>query len=170
MFLNPLTYKLNAFEARYNFVSSFCAFFLMHFIHLLLLRSSCDQYDSNSMKRTISLPPPVTDTPLYILESSLQTQRLWYETAGKRPKQPESERQYFEKLWKSNFENSNVSCANKLEQKADSGIATSPYKRRTNSNENIAELMYVVCLRCLSCSRGNNHRCFSNFTCFIICT
>jgi hypothetical protein len=73
---------------------------------------SCDSndsgYEKQPFKRAISLPSPQNDTPLYVLESSLYTQRLWYETAGKRPKQPENERQYFEKLWRSNFDNSNV--------------------------------------------------------------
>ena len=65
-------------------------------------------HQSGSIKRTLSLPLPASDTPMYILESSLANQRLWYETAGKRPKQPDSEREYFQKLWFENFENSNV--------------------------------------------------------------
>ena len=95
----------------------------------------------------MSLPSPIAETPLYILESSLQTQRLWYETAGKRPKQPEKERQYFEKLWKSNFENS---CVN-FDTKSTAGgyaaeeveAAVLGMKKRNDSNENIAELLYV---------------------------
>ena len=58
--------------------------------------------------RTVSLPLPASETPMYILESALPTQRLWYETAGKRPKQPDEERKYFERLWLQNFENSSV--------------------------------------------------------------
>lgn len=58
--------------------------------------------------RTLSLPLPASETPMYILESALSTQRLWYETAGKRPKQPDDERKYFERLWSQNFENSSV--------------------------------------------------------------
>ena len=45
---------------------------------------------------------------LIILESTLATQQLWYLTAGLRPKQPPQEREYFENLWKRNFENSDV--------------------------------------------------------------
>ena len=46
--------------------------------------------------------------PLYILESTLATQQLWYATAGQRPKQPQKERDYFERLWKRNFELSEI--------------------------------------------------------------
>lgn len=60
------------------------------------------------LQRAVSLPPPVAQPPLYILESSLQTQQLWYTTAGQRPQQPENERKYFERLWSKNFEASAV--------------------------------------------------------------
>ena len=60
------------------------------------------------LHKALTLPTPVTQAPLYILESSLETQRLWYATAGRRPKQPEQERQYFERLWSQNFANSEV--------------------------------------------------------------
>lgn len=58
------------------------------------------------LRKTLSLPSPKSDTPLYVLESSLKTQHLWYSTAGQRPRQPKHEREYFEGLWKKNFENS----------------------------------------------------------------
>ena len=60
------------------------------------------------MRRTLSLPPAVTAPPLYILESSLESQELWYATAGRRPQQPEEERKYYENLWRQNFEVSSV--------------------------------------------------------------
>ena len=58
--------------------------------------------------RALSLPPPATQPPMYVLESTLQTQHLWYLTAGMRPKQPAQEREYFERLWRQNFDNSSV--------------------------------------------------------------
>ena len=69
---------------------------------------STESNNEVSLKRSTSLPIPVSETPIYVLESSIIAQKLWYETAGKRPKQPENERKYFENLWKSNFENSNI--------------------------------------------------------------
>ena len=56
----------------------------------------------------LTLPAPVTEPPLYVLESSLETQQLWYTTAGRRPVQPAQEREYFEKLWSKNFESSEI--------------------------------------------------------------
>ena len=50
----------------------------------------------------------MTDVPLYILESNLETQQLWYSTAGRRPKQPVHEREFFEQQWQQNFETSSV--------------------------------------------------------------
>jgi hypothetical protein len=58
--------------------------------------------------RALSLPIPKTSPPMYIVESSVETQQLWYETAGQRPKQPEHERKYFERIWAKNFESSKV--------------------------------------------------------------
>jgi hypothetical protein len=55
-----------------------------------------------------SLPAPPDGPPLDVLESSLSDQRLWYQTAGKRPRQPVQEREYFENLWMKNFESSNA--------------------------------------------------------------
>jgi len=60
------------------------------------------------LQRALTLPPSAAEPPLYILESSLETQHLWYATAGRRPKQPTQEREYFEKLWQGNFEQSSV--------------------------------------------------------------
>lgn len=64
--------------------------------------------EDQSIQRALSLPPPATAAPMYVLESTLATQQLWYSTAGLRPKQPSQEREYFENLWKRNFENSDV--------------------------------------------------------------
>eukprot|EP01038_Epipyxis_sp_PR26KG_P004406 gene4406-6232_t len=60
------------------------------------------------LHRALTLPSPATEPPLYILESNIETQQLWYSTAGQRPKQPPKEREYFEKLWSANFEQSAV--------------------------------------------------------------
>lgn len=60
------------------------------------------------LQRSLSLPAPATQPPIYVLESSIDTQHLWYATAGRRPRQPEHEREYFERLWTKNFEQSNV--------------------------------------------------------------
>ena len=49
------------------------------------------------LHRALSLEAPATIPPLYILESTLETQQLWYSTAGRRPRQPKSEREMFEK-------------------------------------------------------------------------
>lgn len=71
-------------------------------------RSLSNEFSQQPLHRALTLPAPVTETPLYILESSLETQQLWYKTAGRRPKQPKREREHFEKLWKENFEASSV--------------------------------------------------------------
>lgn len=60
------------------------------------------------INKALSLPLPAYNPPLYVLESSVQTQQLWYETAGQRLPQPEHERKYFESLWQRNFELSSV--------------------------------------------------------------
>lgn len=72
---------------------------------------SADFPSQQPLQRALTLPAPATDPPLYVLESSLETQQLWYRTAGRRPKQPEQEREYFERLWSKNFEDSNVQYA-----------------------------------------------------------
>lgn len=66
------------------------------------------EFTKQPLHKALSLPPPVTEPPSYILESSLKTQQLWYSTAGRRPRQPDREREYFEQLWRKNFEVSNV--------------------------------------------------------------
>eukprot|EP01041_Mallomonas_annulata_P010839 gene10839-22622_t len=48
------------------------------------------------------------DPPIYVLESSLSSQQLWYQTAGRRPRQPIGEREYFEQLWSKNFQESDA--------------------------------------------------------------
>jgi len=65
-------------------------------------------YCERKLQRAASLPPPVTEPPYYILESTLRTQKLWHITAGRRPKQPSCERKAMEKLWAENFKASNV--------------------------------------------------------------
>lgn len=64
--------------------------------------------DRQPLHKALSNPPPVTEAPSYILESNLETQQLWYVTAGQRPQQPRREREYFETLWLSNFQESAV--------------------------------------------------------------
>jgi hypothetical protein len=64
--------------------------------------------EEEPVRRALSLPPPATDPPVYILESSIDSQHLWYTTAGTRPRQPVEERKYFEQLWQKNFAESNV--------------------------------------------------------------
>ena len=68
-----------------------------------------------TLHKALSLPPPASDPPFYILESNLETQQLWYSTAGKRPKQPANEREYFEQIWKQNFQESKVQYEEPIE-------------------------------------------------------
>lgn len=71
--------------------------------------STCDDdFTEQPLHKALSLPAPATVPPLYILESTLETQQLWYSTAGRRPKQPKREREYFEKIWSENFKASNA--------------------------------------------------------------
>ena len=75
----------------------------------LRISSSLNDFHQSSkarIDRTLSLPPPATQPPMYILESSHAEQQLWYETAGTKPRQPEHERAYFTRLWLQNFETS----------------------------------------------------------------
>lgn len=46
--------------------------------------------------------------PQYILEESFYNQKLWKQTAGRRPPQPVEERAYFENIWAQNFKCSEV--------------------------------------------------------------
>ena len=64
------------------------------------------------LMRTMSLPAPITEPPLYVLESPLSSQRLWYSTAGQRPQQPEHERKAMEALWEKNIAQSEVMPSN----------------------------------------------------------
>ena len=45
----------------------------------------------------------------YFSQEPLSVQRLWRETAGRRPSQPNAERAYFEEQWAKNFSDSEVS-------------------------------------------------------------
>jgi hypothetical protein len=67
-----------------------------------------DDFAHQPLQRALTLPAPATEPPMYVLESSLETQQLWYSTAGRRPQQPEQERKYFENLWKQNFDASEI--------------------------------------------------------------
>ena len=66
------------------------------------------EFNIKPLHRALTLPAPLSEPPMYILESSLETQQLWYTTAGRRPPQPSQEREYFEKLWSKNFEASSI--------------------------------------------------------------
>ena len=100
------------------------------------------------MPRSHSFPAQQTETPLYILESSLTTQKLWHKTAGKRPKQPESERRYFENLWRSNFENSCIdslkvfASPDKVSEKLEEKIEEKPYRKRRPSMDGEEEIVF----------------------------
>jgi len=67
-------------------------------------RHESSSIEINAKRKSSTVP--TSKPPFYILESSLETQKLWYQTAGKRPKQPEAERKYFESLWEENLKNS----------------------------------------------------------------
>lgn len=71
-------------------------------------RNLSTEFAKQPLQKALTLPASLTEPPLYVLESSLETQHLWYVTAGRRPKQPQHEREYYEKLWKKNFEDSGV--------------------------------------------------------------
>eukprot|EP00752_Nemacystus_decipiens_P018190 g16320.t1 len=74
---------------------------------------------------------PVTKpTPPYILTESLSTQRLWRETAGKRPRQPSEERQFFEQQWAKNFSDSEVDYSEPLAE-TDAAAARKRARKRT---------------------------------------
>ena len=62
-----------------------------------------EEEEWKTLERSFTLPVPLTTTPGYVLESSLSCQKLWYQTAGRRPKQPSKERLHFEKLWIGNI-------------------------------------------------------------------
>ncbi|CAM9403377.1 unnamed protein product [Chrysoparadoxa australica] len=58
--------------------------------------------------------PIVKETPTYILTESLSSQKLWYQTAGRRPPQPSREREMYEKMWEQNFSESEVDYSQPL--------------------------------------------------------
>ena len=68
--------------------------------------------------------------PWYILESTLTTQQLWFATAGQRPKQPQSEREYFECLYKKNFQLSEIPQA---QEKAKKETTAGPRDQRSKT-------------------------------------
>lgn len=74
--------------------------------------SAYNSYTSDYMKEplqhALTLPAPASEPPMYVLESSLETQQLWYKTAGRRPQQPAHEREAIEKEWANNFESSEI--------------------------------------------------------------
>jgi hypothetical protein len=82
--------------------------------------SSLDTYElgatvsTEPVKRALSLPPPMSDPPIYILESTIDSQHLWYTTAGTRPRQPTEERKFFEQQWEKNFSESKVNYSDTI--------------------------------------------------------
>jgi len=46
--------------------------------------------------------------PTYVLEESRSSQRLWKDSAGRRPPQPVEERAFYEQMWSQNFAKSQV--------------------------------------------------------------
>ena len=66
--------------------------------------------------------------PIYVLEESPSTQKLWKDTAGNRPPQPVEERAFFEKMWAQNFVKSQVIYQMPVEVlTATSPISLSPF-------------------------------------------
>ena len=60
---------------------------------------------------------PVKGVPPYVLTESLSSQHLWHQTAGKRPRQPSREREYFEAVWKEGMKNSEVDYTQELPER-----------------------------------------------------
>jgi len=87
-----------------------------------------------------SLEAPASTTPIYVLESSLPSQKLWYETAGRRPKQPENERKYFEELWKANFEKSSINYGFKVQ--GEEPQAVSRHRQRSLSLDGEQDIIF----------------------------
>lgn len=66
--------------------------------------------------------------PTYVLEETLSSQRLWKESAGRRPPQPVEERAFYEKMWAQNFEKSQVNYQMPVEVlTATTPISLSPF-------------------------------------------
>jgi len=77
--------------------------------------------------------------PVYVLEESRSSQKLWKESAGNRPPQPVEERAFFEKMWAANFSNSQVMYSIPMEVlTASSPFFLSPFADRSfqeNTND-----------------------------------
>eukprot|EP00639_Heterosigma_akashiwo_P006780 CAMPEP_0194558246 /NCGR_PEP_ID=MMETSP0292-20121207/232_1 /TAXON_ID=39354 /ORGANISM="Heterosigma akashiwo, Strain CCMP2393" /LENGTH=257 /DNA_ID=CAMNT_0039405845 /DNA_START=258 /DNA_END=1028 /DNA_ORIENTATION=- len=67
-----------------------------------------DRNDGEPIGRANSFTGGYKETPDYVIEESKSSQALWHNTAGKRPQQPEEEREYFKQLWDENFKHSEV--------------------------------------------------------------
>lgn len=96
------------------------------------------------LQRSLSLPGPITQPPFYILESSLETQQLWYVTAGQRPKQPDKERKHFEQLWADNFNQSAVLYTAPIPPTASSSArkaAMSPSKTKKITGSDLVKIV-----------------------------
>jgi hypothetical protein len=78
----------------------------------------------------IETPSNALNAPNDILELHLSDQILWKHTAGKRPPQPEEEREYFEMLWRHNFAISNVEY-NVPKESLIEGTSSCPYYEGT---------------------------------------
>ena len=74
--------------------------------------SFTSDFTKQPLQHALSLPAPVSEPPMYVLESSLETQQLWYKTAGRRPQQPAHEREAIEREWSHNFEVSSIKYPN----------------------------------------------------------
>jgi len=77
--------------------------------------------------------------PVYVLEESRSSQKLWKESAGNRPPQPVEERAFYEKMWAANFSNSQVKYSMPMEVlTASSPFFLSPFADRSfqeNTND-----------------------------------
>lgn len=69
-----------------------------------------DPLQSQGSRRDEVAPDPEAthEPPPYVLTESLSTQRLWHQTAGRRPRQPSMEREIYERIWQENFQESAV--------------------------------------------------------------
>lgn len=105
-----------------------------------------EQFDKThpSLHRSLSLPQSVNEPPLYVLQANLKTQQLWYLTAGRRPKQPQEERVFFERLWLENFTKSTVNYTCKQRDNNDSNIEE---KENTNAQNFASKLSIKAWLK-----------------------
>lgn len=99
--------------------------------------SFTSDHTQKPLHRALTLPAPANEPPMYVLESSLETQQLWYSTAGRRPAQPTHEREHFEKMWSQNFETSEIKY-----NTVDARPPQSPAKSLTRVSESQHEVMY----------------------------